>query len=153
MWSESFIDVTDVLLTNKLDGVPPLTKADLMARESLVIGGIRGYKYECIDSLERATKHIRYDVDSIEALLKLLIKNRVDAVVINADVVKRMAKRDAEINLNQFTIGEKVSSAKFRLQCNNNEVNKMLLNYLDGEILKLKETGKIESIIKKYLGN
>jgi ABC-type amino acid transport substrate-binding protein len=116
--------------------------------EHLTIGMVRGYNYWALDPAIEKRRLSRLETSKDEALIKLLLSKRVDAIAMVDDIFEELVAGN-HLDPGQFAQGARLSEAAlvFKLQPQYASWLPQINNAIEG----LKKTGELERIRRKYL--
>jgi polar amino acid transport system substrate-binding protein len=135
--SDSFMTITEyVAFSPKNSG--KFKQLDDIYQEGLLIGGVRGYYY--FDS----GKFMRVDFPSEKQLVRALIKDRVDAVIIGGPTLRYFASEFQH----ELILGPVHASGELSIRITDKKAH--LLPVLNKAIEQVKKTGAIDAIHDKY---
>lgn len=107
-------------------------------QENYLIGGVRGYYY--FDS----ERFFRVDFPSEKQLVRALIKDRVDAIIIGGPTLRYFASHFQE----ELVLGPVHASGDLTIRITDRKAH--LLPQINGAIVALKSKGAIADILEKY---
>jgi polar amino acid transport system substrate-binding protein len=126
----------------------PARGQSIAQMEHLTIGMVRGYNYWALDPAIDKRRMSRLETSKDEALIKLLLSKRVDAVAMVDDIFDELISSE-KLDPSQFTQGARLSEATlvFKLQ----PQHASWLPQINSAIDSLRRTGELEKIRRRYL--
>lgn len=143
-WTEKILKDKNIIISHINN---QLILKDDTTFDNLIFGGIRGRKYKALESFFNTKQLKRYDVDSEEQVLNMIIKNRVDITTqpfsIATAISKKMHIRDKLF----FSPNPLFSFNRYIMITPSLQHIKLPLNQF---IKKLSQNSKWQKILQKY---
>ena len=147
-WTAPVVDMKDVVIFPKAAPITYRSPDDLAGK---VIGARLGWGYPALEPLFLAGTAVREDVGSDDAMLRMLLLGRTDAATMNMHVLQwhqsmNRRYRD-ELTFSEHPIGD----VGLRMYLSKLHDWRPFLKAFDAEIAAMREDGRLQTIIERYL--
>jgi len=147
-WTYPVVESVDLLVFLKENPIVFSKPEDLLGKR---IGTGLGYSYPLLDPYFADNRIIRSDAKSVFAILTMLLKQRTDAAILNKFVVLWVLRQESRLQREKFKFSEKpVGKAGYRFMFTSEHDWKPFVRLFNQELVKMKEDGRLEKIMKKY---
>ncbi len=148
VYSRQFATVEDVIIYREdekpgTSPLAPLVKGKKPEKQYKV-GTVRGYFYPAVEAAFKDQRLVREDADNEGQLVAMMMKKRVDMVLIGLYVARFYMKVNKDHGL---AIGEVIGSAKVSFRVRKEKAD--LLKRMNPELDKLDKAGELDRIFRK----
>jgi polar amino acid transport system substrate-binding protein len=148
VWSDAVVVSSDVLVSRS--GEPLLTE-NLDDMAGLSIGVIHGFHYPVLSRAMAAGTVNTHEARDTEAVLRMLLRGHVDAVVTNRAVAEWIIRNRADLHAGDFVFAAKpIDSAPYRFAFFKSGQWQRFAELFNAELAAMKRDGRLDSILARY---
>ena len=148
LWTDPFMINEDVLLYPAESTLRYARPEDLYGR---TVAGIKGFAYPALEPHFGPGKVSRLNATSPDAMLKLLLFGRADAVLVNRTEILWMFRNRKDLRPQQFRLDETpVERAYYRFLFSRNRGWEPVLEQFNRRLETMKQDGSLEAVLDQY---